>query len=363
MKRSITKNLINIPGWRTNRKILIIESDDWGSIRMPSLNVYRSLLEKGYAVNQNKYEKYDSLASAEDLSMLFEVLSKHKDCNNYQPIITANTIVGNPDFDKIRTSGFKEYHFEWFTDTLKKYDKCGNSFDIWKQGIKSHIFKPQFHGREHVNVDAWMKALQMGDKDVICAFDNEMTGLCPKEKPEIGNQYMKAYDCPSDKVETIVDEGLSVFEKIFGYKSSTFIAPCYIWPPEIEKLLQKKGINSFQGIFYQYVYNGKRRYHWLGSKNKYNQSFLLRNCFFEPAMNLTNDPVDHCLYRIQCAFRWKKPATISSHRLNYIGRIHPYNRDRSLSLLDKLLKEVIKKWPDIEFMSSDQLSNLLHKTS
>ena len=35
----IKKWLINIPGWRTNRHIVVIESDDWGSIRMPSCEV------------------------------------------------------------------------------------------------------------------------------------------------------------------------------------------------------------------------------------------------------------------------------------------------------------------------------------
>ena len=35
VKSLITSKIINIPGWTTNRKIIVIESDDWGSIRMP----------------------------------------------------------------------------------------------------------------------------------------------------------------------------------------------------------------------------------------------------------------------------------------------------------------------------------------
>jgi hypothetical protein len=34
LKTSMTRNLTNAIGWRTNRKIVVIESDDWGSIRM-----------------------------------------------------------------------------------------------------------------------------------------------------------------------------------------------------------------------------------------------------------------------------------------------------------------------------------------
>ena len=40
LKQTITHNLLNIPGWRTKRHIVVIESDDWGSIRMPSKDVY-----------------------------------------------------------------------------------------------------------------------------------------------------------------------------------------------------------------------------------------------------------------------------------------------------------------------------------
>ena len=41
IKQTITHNLLNIPGWRTKRHIVVIESDDWGSIRMPSKEVYK----------------------------------------------------------------------------------------------------------------------------------------------------------------------------------------------------------------------------------------------------------------------------------------------------------------------------------
>ena len=55
-KQIVTHNLLNIPGWRTKRKIVVIESDDWGSIRMPSRDIYEKLLAEGYRVDLNKYE-------------------------------------------------------------------------------------------------------------------------------------------------------------------------------------------------------------------------------------------------------------------------------------------------------------------
>jgi hypothetical protein len=67
------------------------------------------------------------------------------------------------------------------------------------------------------------------------------------------------------------------------------------------------------------------------------------------------------LYDIKTAFRWHKPAIISSHRVNYIGAINPANRDNGLLLLSRLLLEIIRIWPDVEFMTTPQLGELMNK--
>lgn len=57
-KQHITHNLLNIPGWRTNRKVVVIESDAWGSIRMHSKEVY--VIEDTVSILSNvNNETYD----------------------------------------------------------------------------------------------------------------------------------------------------------------------------------------------------------------------------------------------------------------------------------------------------------------
>ena len=77
----LRKNIRNIPGWQTKRKIVIIESDDWGSIRMPSKEAFKRLQKAGIPVEKCPMNSYDSLASEEDLSALFQVLQTVKDKN------------------------------------------------------------------------------------------------------------------------------------------------------------------------------------------------------------------------------------------------------------------------------------------
>ena len=364
-------NLINIPGWHTKRKIVVIESDDWGSIRMPSKEILSKLEKKGYIPKNDKYNRFDSLASGEDLINLFEILNSVKDKNDNPAILTANTIVANPDFNKIRDSGFNEYYYELFTDTLKSYPEHSNSFNLWKKGIEESVFYPQFHGRDHVNVNYWFKKLNDNDKLAHIAFENKLLGLRDIKNVNCREYYyMRALDYRNKndlefKINSI-KEGLQIFNSIFGYSSSSFIAPSYVWDDKIEAVLKENNVNYIQGIRYQKKPKTgsdklKNTIHYLGEKNRHKQIYLIRNAFFEPSLVNSNQIVEETLKRIEIAFMWRKPAIIGSHRLNYIGFINKNNRDKNLVLFKKLLTRIIKNWPDVEFMTSDQLGHLIEQ--
>ena len=370
LKSAIVRNLLNIPGWRTNRKIVVIESDDWGSIRMPSKEIYNQLLKEGYRPDTDPYLRYDSLASEDDISLLFETLLSVKDKNQNPAVITANCLMANPDFRKIKESDFQEYFYEPFTTTLEKYPYHSKSLNMWKEGIKDRIFHPQFHGREHLNVDRWMKGLQNGDDLLHKAFSYEMLSISSVDlKMRFG--YMEGMDYSSEEERLskvkIIKEGLKLFEDLFGYKSKSFIANCYIWGKDIENTLNEGGVKYIQGIWNQLIpnckgqaHNYKYVKHYMGQKNFNRQCYLIRNAFFEPVQYTKMDNVvAECLFRINIAFRWCKPAIIGAHRANFIGYIAKDNRETNLPLFRKLLKEIVKKWPDVEFMTSDQLGDLM----
>ena len=104
----INKRLYNYLGWKTNRRIVVIESDDWGNIRMPSKEAFDNLRLK-YPQLATTYNRFDSIETDNDLIFLFEILDSVKDKNGLPAIITANTLVANPDFAKIKEYGFQEY--------------------------------------------------------------------------------------------------------------------------------------------------------------------------------------------------------------------------------------------------------------
>src|SRR5690606_25930740 len=102
----------------------------------------------------------------------------------------------------------------------------------------------------------------------------------------------------------------------------------------------------------------KKHFRYLGKKNTHKQLYITRNAFFEPSGSTTN-VVSSCLSEIELAFKFKKPAVISSHRVNYIGGLHEENRDRSLMQLKELLNTITKKWPEVEFMTSSELGKTI----
>ena len=123
MLNKIKQNLINIPGWKTNSRIVIFESDDWGSIRMPSRIAYNSLIKNGIRVDQSVYDSNDCLENRADLSYLIDLLDKFKDFKGRSPIFTLNTVMGNPDFNNIKKKKFKEYSNMSFFDSYRFYNK------------------------------------------------------------------------------------------------------------------------------------------------------------------------------------------------------------------------------------------------
>lgn len=366
LKRTIIRNLRNIPGWRTNRKIVVIESDDWGSIRMPSREVYDKLLKSGYPVNLNMFESYDSLASSEDLELLFDLLLSFKDEKGNHPVITANCVVANPDFTKIAADNFEKYHFELIQETFNKYPLHKNNLSIWKMAQMEGVFHPQFHAREHVNVSKFMKALRQEDEDVHFAFNHNMAGNIKKGKVNSGNHYVEAsyYENESDKLDklNIFLEGLDIFERTFGYKSESFIPTNYTWNRDFDKAIAIQGVRFIQGqrTMREPNFTKDIRYHrFQGIKNKSGLINLVRNVSFEPTVMNLNNQVESTLLNMSAAFRMKKPAIISSHRINYVGFIDNKNRDNSLRLLKEIVTLALQKWPDIEFVTSDQLGNII----
>ncbi len=364
IKETIKSNLVNIPGWRTNRRLVVFESDDWGMIRMASKEAYQKLKQLGHPVDKSIYNQFDALEQNEDLLALMNVLSSVKDKNGNYAKFTINNIVGNPNFEKIKGSNFEQYQFEIFTETLKRNPKSDNVIQLYKQGLLSGVFQVQFHGREHVHVNNWLKKLRQKDRNFLDAFDNRMFTINDNRGNSCRYECLDSMAAYSTEdmfyIESSIKEGLRVFKDLWGFQSESIIAPCYTWNSELEPHFKVNGVQIIQGsraqrqpIFGENNFQIKR--HYLGKKNISKMVYLVRNVNFEQIESGSSNLVGSALKEIETAFFWRKPAIISSHRVNYIGSLSQKNRNQNLMLLKELLDSILKRFPDVEFLSTDEL--------
>ena len=347
-------------------RFLVIESDDWGSIRIPNPKVQNELLVNGLINLSDPFSAYDCLESGEDYKALFDVLKSFKDSKGNHPIFTANMVMANPDFEKINTNHYKSYYKEPFTKTYTKYYPGKGTFEVLKKGIEQNLIYPQYHAREHLNVTKWMQRLQSGDERYLKAFHLNCFAIIDHSKENNRGNLMASYDYQNEYelnfINQSIIEGLQTFKELFGFTSKSTIAPCYVWNENIEKMFNETGVKSLQSSYIQNKNgNGKYKRLWrsMGSTNELGQRYFLRNVLFEPAFNNNINWIEKAFESIAIAFFWGKPAIISSHRLNYVSGLSQNNRDNTLQQLSELIGLVMRRWPDTIFLSSDKLLNVL----
>lgn len=366
LKKELFRNYINLFGLKTKQRIIVIESDDWGSIRMPNKKVYNSLLEKGIQLDKCPYSKYDCLENDDDFNALFNVLDKFRVKFDKSPIITTNFLTANPDFQKIKQNEFSEYEFENIETSYRNNPKSEKVKMYINEGISNRFIKPQFHGREHLNVQMWMKLLKE-NKIVREVFDYNLFALSFNNSSSIRLPYLASFMKYNveDDFKNIISSGLSGFKDFFGNDPKSFIAPVYVWDNKIEQQLTKTGISSIQGLYFKKQFTSfldtdpERKFRNRKKENNFGQLQLVRNCFFEPSTSDKLDWVDECLKDIEVAFFWKRPAIICSHRINFVGSMSENNRNKNLLSFEQLISSIIKKWPDVKFVTSDEVINYI----
>lgn len=367
----LRQSATNCKGKKLSQKWVVFESDDWGSLRTPRTPIDALLHRFGIDKNKNPYLLYDHPASASDVAALLEVLSAHRDGSGNRPVVTANVNVANPDFETIKQSDFQHYRAESIEQTFARiFSAAQNPLPVWKQGLTEGLFYPQFHGREHLWVNAWLQALQNREPLFLEAFEHRFWGITPEVYPAISVNFQAAFDGSvqkqSDFVGQSMQEGIDWFESLFGFKPKTFIPTNYIWSDAYNPYLKQQGIVGVQGMKYQLLPKEKPT-HPRAKSRRWNGQLrdglvqTVRNAAFEPAFyakTQRKQELERCLSQISHAFLWHQPAVISTHRLNFSGQLDPEHRDLNLSLLDDLLRQMLRRWPEIQFINSEQLTHL-----
>jgi hypothetical protein len=345
---------------------VVIESDDWGSIRMPSKEVREALRMEGIQIESNPFSKLDSLETDMDYNGLMHSIDHIREQYVKSPVITANYIMANPQFDLITENKFEAFVYELFTDTYRQRDQDDRTILAMNNAIKGNYIVPQYHGREHLNVKTWLSLLKNTHPELSVAFKKNTFGVDIKIPSGRSSNLMAAFDYEDEAgfqfVNNSIKEGYSLFEEVFGFRSKSIVAPCHVWDERHEQVFKELGIQFIQTSLVQLKpakQGYKKQYRFLGRRNKLGQTYLVRNIFFEPSTLPSYPWIDKIMRKASLAFSANKPLIISMHRINFSGGIESSNRDNNLILFTKLMEKLIEKYPEIEFMSSGELGTLI----
>lgn len=361
----------NLPGWNTKQKLVVISADDYGNVRLDSRKARENMNKSGLKIH-SRFDAFDTLETRDDLEALYEVLTSVKDKNGNYVVFTPYTLPCNIDFEKVQNNGYSKYYYEKLPVTFLKLKEhntnaYSGAWNLWNEGIAMRIMAPQFHGREHFNLKAFERKLNSKDEELLTSLKNRsLTSISSSGIPNVGWTAAFSFNDP-EEIQTfpeILKTGTDAFESVFGYRSESFTPPAQQFPKVLEKTLRDYGIKNLDKPFThkRHLGNGKykRTFNFLGSNKKTGLNTIVRNVVFEPTNGNINH-VEKALQQISAAFTLGKPANISSHRVNYCGLIDEKNRKKGLSALEELLRRIVEKWPDVEFVSTIELGKLIEE--
>lgn len=368
MVRHLIDLIKNIPGWRTNRKLVAIAVDDYGNVRLHSKKAREQMDEAGLKVH-SRFDAYDTLETREDLEALYEVLESVKDKNGKPAVFTPFALSCNPNFEEMEKQGYKEYIPEELPTTYEKLESLlprdyQGARSLWKRGIDRGIMQPEYHGREHLNLKAFNIKLAARDAELLSALSTRsVTSLSGSGLNHIGWTAAFSFQGKDDygNLKGILADGVQRFERVYGYKASCFTPPAQQFPPELEPFVAELGIKAIDRPFFSRTHLGAGKYQRkIRAMRRLSNGTvqLVRNVVFEP----TDSHFDHvakAMNQISAAFFWRKPVIISSHRVNFCGLIDENNRKKGLRELKRLLDNITGKWPDVEFVGMRVLTDMI----
>lgn len=367
----LLNHLKNIPGWKTKRKLVVFSVDDYGNVFLDSKKARNNMTNAGLKV-RSRFDAYDTLETREDLEALYEVLISVKDKNKNPAVFTPYALPCNIDFEQMEYEGHQGYHYELLPDTYLKLSHMQpqayeGAWQMWQEGINIGLMKPQFHGREHFNLKVFEEKLASRDNELITSLQNRSyASISDSGYATIGWTAAFAFSNNKDieYFPNILKTGTDAFKEVYGYRSSSFTPPAQQFPSSLEPELSEFGVEYLDRPLYQNRHEGEgkfnRELNYLGKKRKGQLITLVRNVVFEPTHD--DNALEKAMKQIEAAFRLNKPANISSHRVNYCGHIDEKNRKMGLDALKALLYQIVKRWPNVEFVSSDQLGEIIKRT-
>jgi len=347
------------PGFRFSRPLVLLQSDDWGRVGVRDAEGLEELRAAGLNVGERPYDLY-SLETAEDVHEVAELLHGLRDSAGQPPCLEMNFVVANVDFTASAANGFREIALKQLADGLPGRWKRPGLLDAYHAGIQGKVFSPALHGTTHFCQQAVARELSSGGEraDLLRTLWKSETPYIYWRMPWVGYEYWDPERAPAQRFipETEqarwIDWAAEAYRKLFGERAVSACAPGYRAETTTHHEWKNAGVRIVQ--------NGPgstRAPHW----DEFGLLHTYRSLDFEPALN----PQMRWEDLLQEAAPWLTrglPFVLSVHSINFHSTLAP-NRQRTLPMLREMLGALTKKYPDLLFVNSRQLLDIMETGS
>lgn len=326
-------------------RYIIIESDDWGMERALTSDTIEWMAKKYGKENFTRWTT-DALETNEDLDMLFELLDTYKNKFGSCPVITANFITQNIDYDTTDKLTFKP--------VSEGFNK--ESEDIrgkYKYGIDNGFLFPQLHGFSHYNLTSLEDYFNSDEGKE--AFLKKY--LPAKSTIKSNLSFLQGELCNENSESGRISEASEVFFRMFGFYSASLIPPKYVLDRNLIKVVVKSKVTMIQSSN-RLTDSEKKRYLIPYFREKYGIIWSIRNARLDPYPGYDFNH-EQCLESIKTAFENNSPAIIDFHRVNISGKYAPEYRQRTMTELKKLFDGIYRSWTEVKFIHSQKLNEML----
>jgi len=323
-----------------NKKYIVIESDDWGMMGASSEGIH--YLANKYGKNNFSRWTTDSIETVSDLELLYDLLNNYKDSFKKPPIITANFITHNINYNHSTVLSFQP---------LSEYLSQNNGLKgMYEKGIENNYIYPQLHGYCHYNLSTLNDYFQSDSSKELFNL-GFLTGESTIRN--IPNNFKGELVCHNKNVNLILQNAISEFYKIFGFQSKTIIPPHFILDLKLLNTIKAHGIICIQACN-RLIRLNRTRIRKVFFRKQNGLYWFPRTARLDPHEHYKYF-ADQCLASIAKAFQSNIPAIIDFHRVNLSGKYNESYRDNTLKELNSLFQSIENHWPDVEFISTDEL--------
>lgn len=283
-----------------------------------------------------------TLETAMEMRAIFDVLRRHTGGDGLPVVFEGYYVVGNPDYDAIEANGFDRYVDVGIDAGVSPGWERGNFLNVARGGVVEGFWSAQYHHRtHHFSGAAWVRRLKAGDPVACDMFSRRMY------VSEAVKDRTRENDQPGPEPFAWIQEGVDRFQRAFGYV-----------PESIRSGEQDDEPVAATGIRTYVNRPDSEGRAVTGQRSAVADLFLIGKCVdFEPFMADDDGVVSRSLADITTRMHAGLPVALSTHRRNYVSFAGDVSGN--LALLDAMLDAIRRQMPDMTYLTSDEVRQLL----